>query len=62
MGGRTTIMISHRISTIKDADIIYYLEDGNIAEFGTHEELLSKDGHYKTMYTKQLLEQELAEI
>ncbi len=62
LGGRTTIMISHRISTIKDADIIYYLEDGKIAEHGTHEELLSKDGHYKAMYTKQLLEQELAEI
>ncbi len=62
LGGRTTIMISHRISTIKDADIIYYLEDGAIAEYGTHEELLSKDGHYKAMYTKQLLEQELEEI
>lgn len=62
VGGRTTIMISHRISTIKDADVIYYLEDGSIAEFGTHEELLSKDGHYKVMYTKQLLEQELEEI
>ncbi|MBO6524063.1 MAG: ABC transporter ATP-binding protein [Balneolaceae bacterium] len=62
LGGRTTIMISHRISTIKDADIIYYLEDGKISEYGTHEELLSKDGHYKAMYTKQLLEQELAEI
>ncbi|GAB5409208.1 MAG: ABC transporter ATP-binding protein [Balneolaceae bacterium] len=62
LGGRTTIMISHRISTIKDADVIYYLEDGKISEYGTHEELLSKDGHYKTMYTKQLLEQELAEI
>ena len=62
MGGRTTIMISHRISTIKDADIIYYLEDGQIAEYGTHEDLLAKDGHYKTMYTKQILEQELSEI
>ncbi|RNC80102.1 MAG: ABC transporter ATP-binding protein [Balneola sp.] len=62
MGGRTTIMISHRISTIKGADIIYYIEDGSIVEHGTHEELLEKDGHYKTMYTKQLLEQELAEI
>tara|TARA_R110000868_G_scaffold37111_6_gene131449 strand:- start:33150 stop:34943 length:1794 start_codon:yes stop_codon:yes gene_type:complete len=62
LGGRTTIMISHRISTIKDADIIYYLEDGHIVEQGSHEELLSKDGHYKAMYTKQLLEQELAEI
>lgn len=60
--GRTTLMISHRISTIKDADIIYYLEDGTVAEYGTHEELLEKEGHYSVMYNKQLIEQELAEI
>lgn len=61
-GRRTTIMISHRISTIKDADIIYYLKGGQIVEHGTHEELLERDGHYKAMYKKQLIEQELAEI
>ncbi|PAU95927.1 hypothetical protein CK503_00975 [Aliifodinibius salipaludis] len=60
--GRTTLMISHRISTIKDADIIYYLEDGTVVEQGTHEELLEKDGRYSVMYNKQLIEQELAEI
>ncbi len=60
--GRTTLMISHRISTIKDADIIYYLEDGRIAEQGTHEELLNKNGRYAAMYNKQLIEEELAEI
>ncbi|MDX1639781.1 MAG: ABC transporter ATP-binding protein [Balneolaceae bacterium] len=60
--GRTTIMISHRISTIKDADIIYYMEEGTIKEFGTHNELLQKEGRYSAMYKKQLLEQELAEI
>lgn len=60
--GRTTIMISHRISTIKDADVIYYMEEGTIREFGTHEELLEKEGKYSAMYNKQLLEQELAEI
>lgn len=60
--GRTTLMISHRISTIKDADIIYYLEDGTVAEYGTHEELLEKEGRYSVMYNKQLIEQELAEI
>ncbi|MDZ7682618.1 MAG: ATP-binding cassette domain-containing protein [Fodinibius sp.] len=60
--GRTTLMISHRISTIKDADIIYYLEDGTVAEKGTHEELLEKEGRYSVMYNKQLIEQELAEI
>jgi ATP-binding cassette subfamily B protein len=60
--GRTTLMISHRISTIKDADIIYYLEDGTVAEKGTHEELLEQEGRYSVMYNKQLIEQELAEI
>ncbi len=60
--GRTTLMISHRISTIKDADIIYYLEDGTVVEQGTHEELLEKEGRYSVMYNKQLIEQELAEI
>lgn len=60
--GRTTIMISHRISTIKDADIIFYIENGSIAEQGTHNELLDTNGRYSTMYNKQLIEEELAEI
>lgn len=59
---RTTIMISHRISTIKDADIIFYIENGTIVEQGTHNELLSKEARYSTMYNKQLIEEELAEI
>tara|TARA_R100000005_G_C4993293_1_gene200373 strand:+ start:362 stop:2155 length:1794 start_codon:yes stop_codon:yes gene_type:complete len=62
LNGRTTIMISHRISTIKDADKIYYLEDGQIVESGTHEKLLANEGRYTAMYNKQILEQELAEI
>ncbi len=60
--GRTTIMISHRISTIKDADIIYFVEDGSIVEQGSHKELLQKEGYYSAMYNKQLIEDELAEI
>ncbi|HLR30904.1 MAG TPA: ABC transporter ATP-binding protein [Fodinibius sp.] len=59
---RTTIMISHRISTIKDADIIYYIEDGTVVEKGTHEDLLEQKGRYSVMYNKQLIEEELAEI
>lgn len=62
LSGRTTIMISHRISTIKDADKIYFVEEGQIVESGTHEQLLAKNGRYTAMYNKQILEQELAEI
>ncbi|MBO6792296.1 MAG: ABC transporter ATP-binding protein [Balneolaceae bacterium] len=62
LGDKTTITISHRISTIKDADKIFYIEDGQITEKGTHEELLKYDGRYKAMYKKQILEQELAQI
>lgn len=58
----TTILISHRISTVKNADIIFYLENGSIIESGSHNELLEKEGRYATMYQKQLLEQELAQI
>lgn len=58
----TVIIICHRISTIKDADYIYYIEDGKVKEAGTHEELLSQNGSYKSMYDKQLIEQELQTI
>ena len=59
---KTTIMISHRISTVKNADTIFYIKDGSIVEHGTHKELLNLKGHYSDMYRKQLLEQELAQI
>lgn len=59
---RTTIMISHRISTVKDADTIFYLDDGSLIERGSHEELLKLKGQYANMYKKQLLEQELEQI
>lgn len=58
----TVIVISHRISTIKDADYIYFIEDGKVKEAGTHEELISQKGSYKSMYDKQLIEQELQTI
>ena len=58
----TTIMISHRISTIKNADTIFYIQNGSIIESGTHDELIEVEGRYSDMYRKQLLEQELAQI
>lgn len=58
----TTIMISHRISTVKNANTIFYIQNGSIIEFGTHDELIEVEGRYSDMYRKQLLEQELAQI
>lgn len=62
MKGRTCLIISHRISTIKDADQIIVLENGKIAERGTHDELVDLNGIYYRIYQKQLLEKELEEI
>jgi ATP-binding cassette subfamily B multidrug efflux pump len=59
MAGRTTILISHRTSTVQDADQIVVLRDGQIIERGTHEELLNRGGYYNDLYQKQLLEEEL---
>jgi ATP-binding cassette subfamily B protein len=59
MQGRTTILISHRISTVKDADQIVYLKDGRAVERGTHQELLARERHYHRLYQKQLLVSEL---
>ena len=60
MAGRTTILISHRISTVRHADRIAVLVRGRIAELGSHEELLERNGYYAELYQKQLLEEELA--
>ena len=58
--GRTTIFISHRISTVRGADQIAVLVDGQIAELGSHEELVARNGHYARLFEKQMLEEELA--
>jgi len=59
---RTSIIISHRISTVKDADNIIVLSEGKIAEQGTHDELVTLNGIYADLYYKQLLEDELKEL
>ena len=56
---RTTVLISHRVSTVKHADQIAVLRDGRIVEHGTHAELLERGGYYADLYRKQLLEEEL---
>jgi ATP-binding cassette subfamily B multidrug efflux pump len=62
MQGRTTIFISHRVSTVRNADKIAVLHGGRIVELGTHEELIALNGYYTDLYNKQLLEEELAEV
>lgn len=62
MRGRTTIFISHRVSTVQAADQIAVLHQGRIVETGTHDELLARNGYYTDLYNKQLLEEELAQV
>jgi ATP-binding cassette, subfamily B, multidrug efflux pump len=62
MRGRTTIFISHRVSTVRNADRIAVLHSGRIVELGTHDELIARNGYYTDLYNKQLLEEELAEV
>jgi ATP-binding cassette subfamily B protein len=57
MSGRTSLVIAHRLSTILSADVIFVVEDGKIAESGTHHELIAKNGHYAELYFKQFRDQ-----
>ena len=62
MNDRTSIIISHRISAIQNANNIIVMSEGKIAEEGTHNELIALDGIYNDIYTKQLLEEEIKDF
>ena len=62
MRDRTTIFISHRVSTVRNADKIAVLHGGHIVEYGSHDELLALNGYYTDLHNKQLLEEELETV
>ena len=55
MKGRTSFIVAHRLSTVRDADLILVMRDGNIIEQGTHMQLLEKGGFYKELYDSQFI-------
>ena len=57
MNGKTSFVVAHRLSTIKESDVILVMKDGNIIEQGTHEELLEKGGFYNKLYNSQFAKQ-----
>lgn len=57
MNGKTSFVVAHRLSTIKESDVILVMKDGNIIEQGTHEELLAKGGFYNKLYNSQFAKQ-----
>ena len=56
---KTTIIVSHRVSSVKNADQILVLDNGKIIQHGTHEQLINQEGYYKSLYLKQLSEKEM---
>ena len=62
MKGRTTLVIAHRLSTIQDADTIMVINDGQIVEQGTHDELLARGGAYAALYNTQFASQQAPKV